>query len=1366
MRKILRPCLLVSLATVLTASAGTFSTDFNSGQPAGTSLYGSAVVNSTGGPDGSGCLQMTTGAASQSAGFVINNFDNGGAISNFQATFQLVFSYGDTGTPADGFSFNFANNVPAGTMDETGSPATGLTIEFHTFTNTTSGIGIHTLWKGAIIATNYMALTNLITTNYVNVVIKLTNGTVYVGYGNKVIYTNLALPNFQPMDQFGLGARCGADDENCWLDNLSITTTPVTEPFVYSDSPTGTNVVPTSSINVVLCDGSSSPVNQSTIQMYYNGTAVSANSYYNAPFFTNSYTPPTLASGSSNWVTVIYSDSSATPVWQTNTFGFIVQAYPTLPASFMATADTTQPGFTERIYQGGSTTVSSVEMADAMLAGLYYDTATGAPYPNTAETNTDGTWTFTQTGVINYSVGAPYGSGYFGTYTQFPGMPGMTGSTNDFADETITYLYLPSGLYTFGVNSDDGFRLTSLDTVLGEYDAGRAAANTIFYFAVTNTGYYPFRLVHFQGTGTSSLDWFSEDAYGNQTLINGGTINAYAAATTALPYFIASTPYGTGNRPDQPIAVQMKDGVGIQVNTNTIRLSVNGAMVTPSITQTNGITSVLYSRTWASGSSNTGLVWFADNEATPVSQTNQFTFSAAAYTVIPASYAISASAVDTTKPGYEQSVFQTSQTAPYTIENAETMLAGQFVSPYGNPYPNLAAKNTDGSYNYAQANVLNYNIAAPASAGDFSNTVAFPGIPGVTGSTTTFALQAVTYLYLPAGYYVLGVNSDDGFRLTTSPNPYEEFPYQIAVFDGTRGAADTTGGFGITNAGYYPFRLVYFQATGPASLQLFNTAYTGARTLANDTNTSGALLAYRSANNTQPYCQWAYPYRAGGYCAGSGLPVSFTLVDGTPAVQTSSFQFTFNGAVVSPTVTRGNGTNIFVDYFPPAPPTTNTTATVQLVWADASGHYNTNAFSFTYYGSDALDPAWSLAPGARPYLTNDAATGSALEAGMAYNPVTGHLVVASLINTNTLRGFYILDALTGNDIGQLAQTNSSGVNQFSPMASGVNYPGYTMGIGSDGAIYAASRQAALQAAGQKFAIYRWASETSAVSVAFSPTAYADPAGYCMCVRGAGANTQILVGYGNSSYGQNYALLYTTTSGSSFTLTALGPIANGKSDLYGGIGFGSGNTFYAQPFPSTALEYVSFNTTTHVYTNAATYPLSAPSGSLGPMAVDLVNNRIITLATATTSGTTHTVNLYDMTTLTNTANTPVGTINLSSGNPNPTGSGSICLTTNGGYAFVLDSQNGITAYELTPKPSATAPVTAATCIITNGPGSNYTIRYSGGEAVNYILLQSLTANAAMSTWTPVATNSGTLSSSNFVVTPSGAHTFYRISSRSY
>ena len=33
--------------------------------------------------------------------------------------------------------------------------------------------------------------------------------------------------------------------------------------------------------------------------------------------------------------------------------------------------------------------------------------------------------------------------------------------------------------------------------------------------------------------------------------------------------------------------------------------------------------------------------------------------------------------------------------------------------PAGNPYPNKATANTDGSYNFAQANVINYNIPRP-----------------------------------------------------------------------------------------------------------------------------------------------------------------------------------------------------------------------------------------------------------------------------------------------------------------------------------------------------------------------------------------------------------------------------------------------------------------------------------------------------------------------------------------------------------------------------------------------------------------------------------------------------------------------------
>jgi hypothetical protein len=376
---------------------------------------------------------------------------------------------------------------------------------------------------------------------------------------------------------------------------------------------------------------------------------------------------------------------------------------------------------------------------------------------------------------------------------------------------------------------------------------------------------------------------------------------------------------------------------------------------------------------------------------------------------------------------------------------------------------------------------------------------------------------------------------------------------------------------------------------------------------------------------------------------------------------------------------------------------------------------------------------------------------------MAYNPVTGHLIVGSLVNSTTLRGFYVLDALTGNDLRQLPQTNSSGVNVFSPMASGVNYPGYSIGVADDGAIYAASRQ---KDSSQKFAIYRWASETSAVSVAYGPTTVgSQPFGYDFRVRGAGTSTQIIVGQGNSSSPQNFALLFTTANGSTFAFSAFGPIA-GNSDYYGSIAFGTNGTCYAGGFPSTALEYLNYSNKTTL----ATYPLAAQSGlSFGPFGVDLANGRAIMLGTSTTAGTSHSVNLFELSALTASANNPTNTFFTGNTNANAGGSGSVAITPTGAYAYVLDSQNGITAFELSVK-SAAVGSGATTSSISAGPGSNYTIKYSGGQAINYVLLKSVTANAAMSTWTPVATNSGTLSSSNFVVTPSGARTFYRVSSR--
>ncbi len=1291
-----RLSLLVSLSSVLSLCAGTFTNSFDAGQPPATAIYGDVFVDGTGGPDNSGCLKMTTAPGlNQNAGFIMDDLDAGATIKSFTARFQLVLG-GGSATPADGFSFNFAGDLPDGTMLEDGA-GSGIRVEFDTYLNAAPDeIGIDVWWKGAIIATHPMVMTDLATwPSYAAVLIQLTtNGTLNVSYNGTNIYTNLVLSGFVPMQgRFGFGSRTGGADENCWLDNLGITTSPLLLPYVLSSTPTGAGIRPDPLITVELHDGSSAALNPGSVQMKLNGASVTPTLTPNGLVTTVQYASLALPSSSSNNVVLTFADNSGSPLTQTNQFSFIVGTYPTLPAKYAATVDIAQPGFTERVFQGGTTTVGSIASAETLLAGLLLNPATGQPFPNTAQPNFDATYTFLEPSVLNYSINAPTSAGDFSNDLQYPGLPGTNASLLNFALEAVAYLYLTPGAYTFGVNSDDGFRLSSITNQLGLFDAGRPAADTTFSFAVTQTGYYPFRLVHFQGGGAASLEWFSVTPAGQKILINDvytpGYIPAYSKATSSLPYFLGCSPLGAGNRPDKPVVVQMQDGEGIKVNTNAIRLAVNGATVTPSITQAGAVTTVQYlPAAWASGSSNYVVVSFADTEGVPFNQTNQFSFTVLAYTNIPSSYALSVASVDTTKRGFLQRVFQTDRSVPSTVANAELMLAGQLGDVFGNLYPNKARTNTDGTYSFAQTNVLNYNIAVPASAGNFTNDTAFPGIPGPGGGTNTFAFEAITYLYLPVGYYSLGVNSDDGFRLTTAPNPHEVFPYPLAVFDGTRGAADTTTGFGITQAGYYPFRLVYFQATGPASLELFSVALSGQRILVNDTNTAGYIQAYRSANDPQPYVQSAYPYRTDNYFVSADNPIGFSLVDGTPAIQLNSIQLTVNGTLVSPTVTRVNGTNIMVGFVPSSfQQTSNSIVTVQLTYADASGRYSTDSFSFTLHGFESLNPLWTLPPGSRPYLTSNSGAG-AQECGLAYNPATGHLLLSSLLNSTTVRGIYILNPLTGKELGQLKLTNASG--QF--VLSSVDYPAYTIGIADDGAIYAASVK---QLAYPFFTynIYRWGSETGLPTVVFSDNADSFPLrlGDDFRVRGAGTNTQIIAGAG-SSYAQ--AVLFTTANGSSFTATVLPEMSGFYGNFWAGIAFGSNNTFYTEG-PGTFLRHVGFDLVANTANPLASYNLAAPAGVLGPLGVDLVNGRLIALGTSSTAGSAHSVNLFNLKSLSTTStNYPADTSYVPTTYANLNKAGSVAFTEDGSLAFVLDTENGIMAYELNV-PSAVRPVLSIT-----------------------------------------------------------------------
>jgi Leucine-rich repeat (LRR) protein len=231
--------------------SGVFSSDFNQFNPLwpplGTWLNGSATTydDSTGGAGGSGVLKLTTALPSQTSTFVIDDLNGGQPIGGFIATFKLRMGGGTT-PPADGFSFNFAPDIDTGALFSEEGGGSGLTVSFDTYDNGNEAPALDIDWAGQLVARQWFSgwgsagrdlfkdpagnPVSLETGDaFEDVRIELKpNGTVTVQYKGLTIHDNVFLPNYAPTHgRFALAARTGGSTENQFVDDLSITTTPV-----------------------------------------------------------------------------------------------------------------------------------------------------------------------------------------------------------------------------------------------------------------------------------------------------------------------------------------------------------------------------------------------------------------------------------------------------------------------------------------------------------------------------------------------------------------------------------------------------------------------------------------------------------------------------------------------------------------------------------------------------------------------------------------------------------------------------------------------------------------------------------------------------------------------------------------------------------------------------------------------------------------------------------------------------------------------------------------------------------------------------------------------------------------------------------
>jgi hypothetical protein len=323
-----------ALSVITSARAGNLSTDFNLGAPAGVNSYGSAYVDGFGGVGDSGTLKLTEAwYFGQQGSIILDDLDGGASIYGFNARFKILIG---GGSQADGFSFNFANDLPDASFGEEGA-GTGLTVSFDTWDNGGAEAPAIDLKKGGVTIESYKgggifnnAAELFRTGDYVEVVVDVSdqnvlnltvNGTA-VFSGVKGAFT------FGP-GRFGFGARTGGANDNHFVDDIEITTqtAPPAHPYLISTGPE-VGVHEDAVIKLEIGDGTVGQVVPGSIQLTINGSIVIPTISKVGGVTTLSYDPPgLLPSGSHHVVTYSFADNASPSVTQTGTFQFDVRYY-------------------------------------------------------------------------------------------------------------------------------------------------------------------------------------------------------------------------------------------------------------------------------------------------------------------------------------------------------------------------------------------------------------------------------------------------------------------------------------------------------------------------------------------------------------------------------------------------------------------------------------------------------------------------------------------------------------------------------------------------------------------------------------------------------------------------------------------------------------------------------------------------------------------------------------------------------------------------------------------------------------------------------------------------------------------------------
>lgn len=302
---------------------------------------------------------------------------------------------------------------------------------------------------------------------------------------------------------------------------------------------------------------------------------------------------------------------------------------------------------------------------------------------------------------------------------------------------------------------------------------------------------------------------------------------------------------------------------------------------------------------------------------------------------------------------------------------------------------------------------------------------------------------------------------------------------------------------------------------------------------------------------------------------------------------------------------------------------------------------------------------WARKPGDLPFLTPDNT-----QRGLAYNPVSGHLIVVSRAPTN---GVQVLDAATGNYLWSLDMTGVGGVG-------GSVYDINMVAVADDGAVFVCD----LTTSGSGFALYRWPDDStnSVPYKIFEGDPGVSRVGDTFGAAGSGVGTTLMAASRNGTQ----VAVFNTYDGAYSWYSSVVDVTNAPAG-FAGLGFyvTGTNEFWAKS-GTFYLRHVTFDVANG--TNEVTATLDAGVNTLNPIGIDSLNALV---AGISSSETPHNLALYDVFGL-STNTTPAPLLDqewFASENANGNGTGQVAVDTTGGRIFALDSNNGLVALAYAP-----------------------------------------------------------------------------------